>query len=404
MSTTGYDVIVVGARCAGSPTAMLLARMGHRVLVVDRATFPSDTLSTHLLQPHGVAALRRWGLLDRVVATGCPPIHTYTYDFEQFAISGNPGTTYEPVAYGPRRTVLDKILVDAAREAGAEVREGFGVTDLVFDDDGRVVGVRGRERDGPVITEHARVVVGADGLHSLVARLVGAQAYHEKPRLMCAYYTYFSGLPMHGVFEAYARPHQGFAASPTNDGLTMVVGTWPFAAFDEVRKDVEGHYAKNLELVPAFAERIREARQETRLVGKAVPNFFRKPFGPGWALVGDAGYTKDSITAQGISDAFRSAESCANALNAAFSGLQPFGTAMADYHANRDHHALPIYDFTVELATLTPPTGDFLRLLKAIHGHEEAMNEFIRVNSGVGSLPEFLATWSEPTTMDVHDE
>src|SRR3954451_119478 len=123
-----YDAIVVGARCAGSPTAMLLARKGYRVLVVDRATFPSDTISTHLVHPPGVAALRRWGLLEQLKATGCPPIDTYSFNFGPFTISGAPGTADSPVAYGPRRTVLDKLLVDAASEAGAEVREGFTVS------------------------------------------------------------------------------------------------------------------------------------------------------------------------------------------------------------------------------------------------------------------------------------
>src|SRR5581483_9671671 len=158
MTENRYDVIVVGARCAGSPTAMLLARAGYRVLAVDRATFPSDTISTHLVHPPGVAALRRWGLLDRLKATGCPPIDTYMFDFGPFAITGSPGTEGAPVAYGPRRTVLDKLLVDAATEAGAEVREGFTVSDVVIDD-GRVVGVRGHGRNGALVTERARVVV-----------------------------------------------------------------------------------------------------------------------------------------------------------------------------------------------------------------------------------------------------
>ena len=122
-----YDAIVVGARCAGSPTAMLLARRGYRVLLVDRATFPSDTMSTHVVHPLAVAALRRWGLLDRLVATGCPPLEIYAYDFGPFTIAGEPGTQDSPVAYCPRRTVLDKLLVDAAAEAGVEVREGFVV-------------------------------------------------------------------------------------------------------------------------------------------------------------------------------------------------------------------------------------------------------------------------------------
>ena len=151
MAINRYDVIVVGARCAGSPTAMLLARKGHKVLVVDRATFPSDTVSTHLLHPPGVAALRRWGLLERLLATGCPPIHTYAFDFDPLTIAGAPGTDDAPVAYGPRRTVLDKLLVDAASEAGAEVREGFTVQDIVIED-GRVTGVRGHGRGGRTVT------------------------------------------------------------------------------------------------------------------------------------------------------------------------------------------------------------------------------------------------------------
>ena len=165
---TRYDAIVVGARCGGSPTAMLLARSGHRVLLVDKATFPSDTISTHLIHPPGIEALHRWGLLERVVDTGCPPIRSYTFDFGPFAITGSPGTDAAPVSYGPRRTILDKLLVDAAAEAGAEVREGFTVEDLVFED-GRVAGVTGHDKGGSTVTERARVVVGADGLHSRVA-------------------------------------------------------------------------------------------------------------------------------------------------------------------------------------------------------------------------------------------
>ncbi len=128
-----YDAIVIGARCAGSPTAMLLARQGHRVLLVDRATFPSDTVSSHIVHPPGVAALKRWGLLDRLVASGCPPIHTYAYSFGPFTIAGSPGMPDNRVAYCPRRTVLDKLLIDAAAEAGADVREGFTVAEVLME-------------------------------------------------------------------------------------------------------------------------------------------------------------------------------------------------------------------------------------------------------------------------------
>src|SRR6266702_5427986 len=151
-----YDVIVVGARCAGSPTAMLLARKGYRVLLVDRATFPSDTVSTHLIHPPGVAALARWGLLDRVTATGCPPVGTYSFDFGPFTVAGSPrATDGNANAYGPRRTVLDKILVDGAADAGAEVREQFIVQEVIVDDDGRVTGIRGHDAGGTTVTEQA---------------------------------------------------------------------------------------------------------------------------------------------------------------------------------------------------------------------------------------------------------
>jgi flavin-dependent dehydrogenase len=392
MSENRYDVIVVGARCAGSPTAMLLARASHRVLVVDRATFPSDTISTHLVHPPGVAALRRWGLLDRVTATACPSIHTYAFDLGPFAITGSPGTADAPVAYGPRRTVLDKILVGAAAEAGAEVREGFTVSEVVFSD-GRAAGVRGRDRDGRVVTERARVVIGADGLHSLVARAVRADQYHDKPRLQCSYYTYFSGLPMDGRFEVYLRPNhgRGFGVIPTNDDLTLVIGGWRYAEFEANRRDVQGNYLRIFDLVPPFAERIRAAQREARFVGTSVPNYFRKPFGPGWALVGDAGYNEDFITAQGISDAFRDAELCATALHEAFSGTCSFDVAMARYHFMRDQHVLPMYEFTAQLARLEPPPPELAQLLAAVHGNSEAMDAFARVNAGVISPAEFFS-------------
>src|SRR5687768_5242448 len=246
---THYDAIVIGARCGGSPAAMLLARKGYRVLLLDRARFPSDMLSTHIVQPMGCAALERWGLLDRVVATGCPPIHTFRFDFGPVTLAGSPGTADSPYAYCPRRTLLDKILVDAAAEAGVEVREEFSVDEIVMEN-GRVTGIRGHGKGGETVTELAAVVIGADGRHSMVARAVGAEQYHERAPLQGGYYTYFSGLPVDGRFEIYIRPARGFAAAPTNDGLTMVVVGWPEAEHEENKKDYEGSYYRTLETVP----------------------------------------------------------------------------------------------------------------------------------------------------------
>jgi 2-polyprenyl-6-methoxyphenol hydroxylase-like FAD-dependent oxidoreductase len=385
-----YDVIIVGARCAGSPTAMLLARKGHKVLVVDKATFPSDTISTHLVHPPGIAALRRWGLLDRMIATGCPPIDTYRFDLGPIVIAGAPGTPESPVAYGPRRTVLDKLLVDAAAEAGAEVREDFTV-DAITTDGGRVTGIRGHAKNGSPVTERARVVVGADGRHSLVADQVKPEAYHERAPILAGYYSYWSGLPIGGRFEAYALPSRSFAAWPTNDGLTLVVGGWPMAEFEANKKDVEGNWMKMIAMHPAFAERLRAARREERFSGTNVANYFRKPYGPGWALVGDAGYNRDFITAMGIMDSFLSAELCAAALDQSLSGARPYEEAMAAYQRARDERVLPVFHFTCELATCEPPPPEVQRVLGAVHGNQEAMDGFARVNAGVASPAEFFS-------------
>jgi 2-polyprenyl-6-methoxyphenol hydroxylase-like FAD-dependent oxidoreductase len=385
-----FDAIVVGARCAGSPTAMLLARKGYRVLVVDRATFPSDTVSTHILHPLGVNALSRWGLLDRLTATGCPPIDTYNFDFGPFTIVGTPGTPEAPVAYCPRRTILDKLLVDAAAQSGAEVREDFTVESLLIEER-RAVGIQGRTKHGPSITERAQIVIGADGWHSFVAKAVAAERYDEKPALLVAYYTYWSGLPMSGRFENYIRDRRGFAAAPTHDGLTMVIAGWPYAEFNDFKKNIEGNYLETMELAPLFADRLRNARREARFTGAAVTNYFRRPYGPGWALVGDAGYNRDFITGQGIMDSFHDAELCAGALDSVFSGAQLFDAAMDEYQRTRDARVKAMYDFTCMLATLAPPSPEIQRLFAAVHGNRKAMDDFARMNAGTISPAKFFA-------------
>jgi 2-polyprenyl-6-methoxyphenol hydroxylase-like FAD-dependent oxidoreductase len=384
-----YDAIVVGARCAGAPTAMLLARQGHRVLLVDRASFPSDTLSTLVIHAPGVAALSRWGLLDAVVASGCPPMETYSFDFGPFTIAGTPRPQDgSSAAYAPRRTILDKILVDAAAAAGVEVREHFSVDELVWAD-GVAVGIRGHGADGRTVVERARVVVGADGRGSRVAKAVQPEQYNELPKLQWSYYTYWSGLPVDG-FEIVVRPDRGWAAIPTNDDLTLLVVGWPSAEASAYKTDIEANYLKTLELAPEFAARVRAAHREAPFSGGSVPNFFRKPFGPGWALVGDAGYTKDPITAQGISDAFRDAELCATALAETFAGRLSFEEAMSGYQRARDARALPIYGFTTQLATLEAPPAELQQVLGAVHGNQDAMDDFVSVTAGTVSPVDFF--------------
>lgn len=390
MSKQDFDAIVIGARCAGAPTAMLLAQKGHDVLLVDRATFPSDTLSTHVIQPQGVARLARWGLLERVVASGCPPIHTYAFHFGPLEIAGSPGTAEAPVAYCPRRTVLDRILVDAAVAAGVELREGFAVDDLLVAD-GHVTGIRGHQKNGAPVSATAPLVIGADGRHSVVAKAVSPEVYDERPTLQGGYYAYWSGLPMDGRFETHIGQRSGFAAAPTNDGLTMVVGGWPLADYESKRHDHEKSYLSLFEHAPEFRERMRAARIESKIFGGTTPNFFRKPFGPGWALVGDAGYIKDPITAQGIADAFSDAERLAAAFESWRSGDQRFEAAMTEYQAARDARSRPMYDLTCQLAALEPPPPELARLLGAVAGNRTAMDQFCRVNAGITSPGEFFA-------------
>jgi 2-polyprenyl-6-methoxyphenol hydroxylase-like FAD-dependent oxidoreductase len=389
--TQGHDVIVVGARCAGSPTAMLLARKGYRVLVVDKATFPSDTMSTHIIHPPGVAALDRWGLLERLDATSCPSFNRYSMDFGPLQIAGSlrPSGAINR-SRCPRRTVLDKLLVDAAAEAGAEVREGFTVDEILVEE-GRVSGIRGHERGGASVIERASVVIGADGRNSLVAKAVDAPRYNEQPALQAGYYAYWSDVPVDG-FEIFSRPYRGFAAAPTHDGLTMIVGGVPQAEFATFKKDVEANFMAMLELAPEFAERVRGGTREARFVGTAdLPNFFRKPYGEGWALVGDAGYHKDPITAQGISDAFRDAEALADGLDAVFTGRAQFDAAMADYQRARDSHVLPIFEFTLQFATLEPPPDEMQQLFGAMRANQEAMDDFVSVIAGTVPAPQFFA-------------
>jgi 2-polyprenyl-6-methoxyphenol hydroxylase-like FAD-dependent oxidoreductase len=393
MSQASYDAIVVGARCAGSPLAMLLARKGHRVLLLDKATFPSDTMSTHHIHPPGVAALQRWGLLERLQATGCPPVERYSFDFGPVTIAGSP-RPIDGVARGycPRRTILDQLLLEAAVEAGAELREGFTV-DEILASDGTATGIRGHGKGTGDVSESAPVVIGADGRHSLVAKAVRPESYDERPSRLAMYYAYWSGLPAGGFDTTIRAEHRrGWAAVPTHDDLTVLPFGWPVEEFQANRSDIEGNFFAAIDLAPEFAERVRAATRESKFVGSAeLPGYFRKPFGPGWALLGDAGYHKNPITAMGINDAFRDAELVAAALDDAFTGARPYDDGMSDYQRARDHEARPVYEFTDDFAQMRPPPPELQQLIGAMHGNQEAMNDFVSVQATTLAAPEFFA-------------
>jgi flavin-dependent dehydrogenase len=381
-----YDAIVVGARAAGSPTAMLLARKGHRVLLVDRATFPSDTVSTHYIHQPGVARLRRWGLLDRLVATGCPPSRSLVFDVGPFALTGTPlPSDGVAEAYAPRRTVLDAMLLAAAVEAGAEARTGFPVDELVFED-GAVVGIRSGDT-----VERARVVIGADGRNSFVARAVQAPEYEARPGLACAYYTYWGGVEG-GDVELYPREgRMVMGGAQTNDGLRIVIAFWPKDEFHAVRADVEGSFRDALALAPPLAERLATGERADRFYGIGdLPFYYRKPYGAGWALVGDAGYHKDPITAQGITDAFRDADLLADALDAGFTGTQPLDDALAEYERIRNEETRPLYELTYEFASLAPPGPEQQALFGSLRDDPEQTNRFLSTVVGTVPIPEFF--------------
>ena len=283
--------------------------------------------------------------------------------------------------------MLDELLVRAAQKAGAELRERFSVTDLIADGN-RVTGVRGHARGGLEASEYARVVIGADGVHSRVAEQVNAPRYCESPVLASAYYAYWSGVRATGA-RWLIRPGRGFGLIPTNDDLTLVLAAWPQAEVTQVKQDLQGSYLR--EVTAALGGRLDHGRQETRVVGEGVPNRFRTPYGPGWALVGDAGYAKDPVTAQGITDAFCDAELCAGALDTVWRSGRGYDDALGQYQQRRDERALPVYQFTGQLADLAaPPPPQMQQLLGAIAGNHKAMDEFASMFAGALPVPEFF--------------
>jgi 2-polyprenyl-6-methoxyphenol hydroxylase-like FAD-dependent oxidoreductase len=339
-----------------------------------------------------VRALQRWGLLDRVLATGCPPVRKRTTDLGDFPLQGYPpGFDDVPGDVAPRRVVLDKILVDAATAAGAELREDFSVEDVLWAGD-RVVGVRGRT-GGQVVEEFASVVVGADGQHSLVARRVGAAVTRSTPPLTFAYYSYWSGVPIDGIEVVHRAEHRRLLISfPTNHGLTVVAVQGSMADFSAFRRDPESNFFRALAHASDLNERVHAGHRAEGWRGSGdLPNFLRAAHGPGWALVGDAGYHRDPLVAAGITDAFRDAELVATAIDRGLSGSQPLEIALAEYELRRDAAALPGYEATVQACALTPPPPEILRLRAALRGNQVDTDQFYGVDFGTVARDDFYA-------------
>jgi flavin-dependent dehydrogenase len=365
-----HDVVIVGGRVAGSATAMLLAHLGHDVVIVDQASFPSDTVSTHSIARSGVVQLRRWGLVDEVLASGAPAIRQVTFnaagESTRRTIKDKAGVDF---LVAPRRYLLDTLLATAAEHAGAELHTGITVTGLQRDGGGRVVGVSGHDRTGDRVQIGARYVIGADGLRSRVAGLVDATINETGRAGGAAQYTYYAGSPWTDI-EFFVAERSFAGVFPTHDGQACIWVCTPSADAKAVRRRTGSRVEAFGQLLersaPELAERLRHARRTSPVQGMLrQPNQLRQAFGPGWALVGDAGYYRDAITAYGISDAFRDAEFLAVALDRALNGDGEEVTALSAYQQHRDQALREIFEITCRLAAY-PPVPTFVELQKQL--------------------------------------
>jgi 2-polyprenyl-6-methoxyphenol hydroxylase-like FAD-dependent oxidoreductase len=380
---TRFDVIVVGARAAGAASAMLLARHGLRVLVVDRSRHGADTLSTHALLRAGVLQLHRWGVLDDIVAAGTPPVRrtTFIYDDDRIGISIKPAAGIDAL-YAPRRTVLDPVLVDAAIAAGADVRFGITMTDLVRDHAGRVTGITGRDLDGRRVSFAARLVIGADGVRSTVAARAGAPMERVGTGVSGVTYGYWSGVESDG-YEWIFRPDACAGVIPTNGdqvcvfaaGTPATIGGGGVSMVHDVLEAA----------APDVAARVRAgvAPAGTR-THSGRPGFVRRSWGAGWALVGDAGYWKDPIGAHGLSAALRDAELLARSVIATEDDDETERTgALAEYQATRDRLSADLFDVVDVIAgyrwTDHEIPGLLLQLSAAMTDEVEALTSLDQV-------------------------
>jgi 2-polyprenyl-6-methoxyphenol hydroxylase-like FAD-dependent oxidoreductase len=376
-----YNVVIAGARCAGASMAMLLARAGLRVLLVDPVPYGRDTLSTHALMRGAVLQLHRWGLLDSIVASGAPPIRTTTFHYggETIEIPIKPSNGVDAL-YAPRRTVLDPVLVDAAREAGAEVLHGLSVVDLIRDDSGRVRGARIAGADQRVHDVSADLVVGADGIRSKVARLVDSPYDYVAHHAACSIYGYWPDTAVEGYHWYYER---GFGAGmiPTNDGTCIFAGM-PSARFEALRH--EGTEALFRDVIGRFPESLRDVvGSDPSPAGlRAFPGrtgFLRRATGPGWVLVGDAGYFRDPITAHGITDALREAAIIARLI------VDEGDSGLREYQVRRDALVEPLLSVTDRIASFDWDLDEVQSYHLDLNRQMKACAEFLMAIDTAGS-------------------
>jgi len=385
-----YDAVIIGARCAGAATAMLLAMRGLSVLAIDRGAYGTDTLSTHALMRGAVAQLARWGLLDAIKSAGTPPVEmaTFHYGDEAVGVPIRSGSSFDAL-YAPRRTVLDRVLADAARDAGAELAFGCALDALIQDRSGRVCGIRYRDRDGILSEVGANIVIGADGIRSKVAELAGAATSIQGKSASAVLFGYFKGMPNEGYHFLY-RPGLTGGMIPTNDGESCVFVGFPAGqSAGELGPDAETRFRTGLsEIAPWLAKVVAQSERAGKLRSfGGVRGYLRQAHGPGWALVGDAGYFKDPATAHGITDAFRDAELLARAVAAGDE------RALEDYQHLRDALSLPLFNVTDSIASFDWTLEQLKPRLATL---SEAMQTEVRVLQMVVSRTPLPATPPAP--------
>jgi flavin-dependent dehydrogenase len=342
------DAIVVGARCAGAATAMLLARGGARVVLVDKGAYGTDMLSTHALMRGAVLQLDRWGVLPDIVVSGTPPIRSTTFCYAETDTTVPIEAKYGVTAlYAPRRTLLDRLLVDAAFKSGVDIRYGVRVDGVKVDSRGRAIGISavegGRRRE-----IDADIVIGADGLHSTIARQVRAPRLADGRHSTAVLYGYWEGLSA-DEYLWWFKQGVSMGSIPTNEGATCVFVSVPSARLrDEIRGNAALAYTRLIWRVsPRFAERLHDSVRVEPVRGfGGHRGFIKRGTGPGWALVGDAGYFKDPSTAHGITDAFRDAELLSRAI------MRGTTAAFAEYEATRLDLSRKLFEVTDDIASL----------------------------------------------------
>jgi flavin-dependent dehydrogenase len=385
-----YDVLIVGGRAAGASLAQLLARQGRQVLVADRDDFPSDTMSTHFINLAAVGALKRLGVLDDILAAGFRRVtrhRTWIDDCCFEGPAGPPGT----FSLTPRRTVLDSALIEHAVKAGAHFEPRTRV-DGLLQDGGRVVGATLQTAGGERREVRARVVVGADGRSSRVAEWVGTETYDAVPALRPVYYGYFHGIEPRtdATLEIMFGGDQVGFLFPMRDGEDCVAIELQREDFDDFRSDHTSAFEARVRRLPEMARRMQNAHLEDKLIGvKGIDNYFRKPYGPGWALTGDAGYLKDPITGTGIGDAFEQSFMLAEALGAWFEGAD-WEATMSAFQQRRDQTMKPMYDLTLDFTRMRDVGPAEQAMLKAVF-ISPAMTRAV-AHGMLAQLPSLLST------------